>query len=86
MNGLLDRLGPCEMTLLAAQPTERALLQDGGNEFSLAVGAASCWITVDSLSVHLSREQGRLVVQVFPLLEEDKDAIARMEVENSTPF
>lgn len=70
----------------APSGVEATLLHDGGAEYSLTPGASGCWITVDSLSVSLRRDGERLVVEVFPLHQENQSAIATLEAENQRGF
>lgn len=88
MNGLSNGLKADGGSLLEPQPVpvEAVLLQENEAEFSLSSRVAGCWITVDSLAVRLWRDEGRLLVQVFPLHHEDETAIAQLDVVNPTPF
>lgn len=63
------------------QSLEAALIQDSESDYTLAPKCLSCWITVDSLSVYLKRDGDYLIVEVFPVHQEDEAAIASIEVE-----
>lgn len=67
------------------QSLDAALIQDSESDYTLAPECLSCWITVDSLSVYLKRDGDYLVVEVFPLHQEDEAAIASIEVEQVPP-
>ncbi len=52
-----------------------ALIQDSESDYTLAPGWLSCWITVDGLSVYVKREEGLVVVEIYPLDRENEPAI-----------
>lgn len=63
------------------QSLEAALISGGASDYTLAPEWLSCWITVDSLSVYVKRDGDSLIIQVFPLHQENQAAIASVEVE-----
>lgn len=52
-----------------------ALIQDSQHEYTLAPEWLSCWITVNGLSVYVKREEGLVVVEIYPLDRENEVAI-----------
>ena len=57
-----------------------ALKREGENDFVLAPGEDSVWITVDNISVYVRRENGGVKVRLFPFtLEAEGDAMDQAE-------
>lgn len=54
-------------------PTHSLLMHDG--DYTLDPRAKTCWITVDNISVHITRLNGEVAVSLYPLYDEMNDPI-----------
>lgn len=54
-------------------PTHSLLMHDG--DYVLDPRAKTCWITVDNISVHITRHSGEMTVSLYPLYDEMNDPI-----------
>mgnify|MGYP004457939765 CR=1 FL=1 len=50
-----------------------ALIQDTVDEFTLAPGFTSAWITVDNVRVHIRRGSDGVSVSLYPLNREEEE-------------